>query len=86
MKTNKSILISGCGGKVGGAAARLFRQRGWNVIGLDLTGDCPDGGTGSYPCDMRDSKAVLEAIRPSEGEQPLDAVFHSAGVTLVNRI
>ncbi|MDE8732580.1 SDR family NAD(P)-dependent oxidoreductase [Eubacteriales bacterium DFI.9.88] len=81
MKTNKSILISGCGGKVGGAAARLFRQRGWNVIGLDLTGDCPSADR-SYPCDIRDSKAVLEVIRLIEGEQPLAAVFHSAGVTL----
>lgn len=81
MKKNKSILISGCAGKVGNAAARLFRQRGWNVIGLDLCTDSKNADR-SYQCDLRDSKKVSEVIGKIEEQQPLDAVFHSAGISL----
>ena len=32
---NKTILIAGCDGTLGKAAAEVFSMRAWNVIGID---------------------------------------------------
>lgn len=82
MKT-KTILICGCKGKVGKAAAQLFSSRGWHVAGLDLAGENADEHLDTYiSCDIKKTEAVMKAVANLEDIHPLDVVFNAAGAEL----
>jgi NAD(P)-dependent dehydrogenase (short-subunit alcohol dehydrogenase family) len=54
----RSIVITGAGGGLGGATARLFAERGWQVFAADLT--APAAGPGLVPVavDVTDTASV----------------------------
>ena len=87
---NGSIFITGAGGGIGTATARLFAAKGWHVGGCDLDTAAvaslnaaigPEGFT-PYVADVRDRAAVARAIDDFAARRGgnLDAVFANAGV------
>jgi NAD(P)-dependent dehydrogenase (short-subunit alcohol dehydrogenase family) len=40
---NKTILITGCSSGIGKAAARLFANKGWNVIAMTRKPEADNG-------------------------------------------
>lgn len=75
------VVITGAGGGLGAATARLYSERGWHVVAADLT--APAGGPGitSVATDVTDSfslEALADRIRAEHGR--LDAVITFAGV------
>lgn len=81
MEKNKTILISGCAGKVGGAVAELFSQRGWDVVGLDLSPKAENTDS-YYQCDLKDFESVKQIIETIEESEAIEAVFHGVGMSL----
>jgi NAD(P)-dependent dehydrogenase (short-subunit alcohol dehydrogenase family) len=71
------VVITGAASGIGAATAALLRERGADVIGLDLASD----GDAVLACDVRDQgsvdAAVAEAIRRLDG---LDVLINCAGV------
>lgn len=78
---NKTILIAGCCGVTGKAAARRFHDEGWYVIGLDVKlNENEDKYVDTYvPCNLRDMEGVEKTIASIEEKFELDAVFNGAG-------
>jgi len=90
MAANKTIFITGAGGGIGAATARLFASRGWLIGASDINA----GNLGSlqqelgaercqvFVADVRDREATTAAVSQfaaSHGGR-LDAVFANAGV------
>jgi NAD(P)-dependent dehydrogenase (short-subunit alcohol dehydrogenase family) len=78
--TGKRVLITGASGGIGSVAAAMLRERGAEVIGLDLE---PDDANHVIACDVRDQvdvdRAVAEAVERLGG---LDVVINNAGIGL----
>ena len=79
--TTPVVVITGAGGGLGAATARLYSERGWHVVAADLT--APPGGPGitSVAADVTDSEslaALADLVRTEHGR--LDAVITFAGV------
>jgi nucleoside-diphosphate-sugar epimerase len=68
-----SLVTGGCG-FVGAAIARALKDRGDEVIVLDLTPDCPVEGVDYRRVDITDKAAVIDACRG------VDTVIHNASV------
>ena len=79
---SKTIFIAGISGRMGSAAAGLFKEAGWNVTGLDIKPEgcgCEDT---FISADVRDPEAVAAAIEKVDSQTPIDAVFNAAGYEL----
>lgn len=79
--TTPSILVTGAGGGLGGATARLFLERGWTVFAADL--HAPSGLEGARPLtvDVTSTPSVEQAVQQVSGQvERLDAVVNFAGV------
>lgn len=59
----KTVIVTGGGGGLGSAHAKLFAARGANVVVNDLGGDVTGGGQGTSMADK-----VVEAIRAAGGK------------------
>jgi len=72
------VLITGASGGIGAAAAKELRERGAQVVGLDLEAD---PAAGVLACDVTDQasvdRAVAEAIERLGG---LDVLINNAGI------
>ncbi|MBK7903908.1 MAG: SDR family NAD(P)-dependent oxidoreductase [Proteobacteria bacterium] len=87
---NASIFITGVGGGIGTATARLFASKGWHVGGCDLSTAAVESLSAAigrerftpYVTDVRDRSAVARAIDDFAAlcGGKLDAVFANAGV------
>lgn len=78
----KVALVTGSGGGIGSAVARLLLQAGAEVAGLDLPGFPGPEGVRFFPCDLAD-RAAIEA-RFAEFQRQfsrLDILVHCAGIT-----
>lgn len=78
---NKTILIAGCCGKTGKAAAKLFHDNDWYVIGMDVKfNENDEEYVDTYvPCNLRDADRVEEAVASLEKKFEIEAVFNAAG-------
>ena len=77
----KVALVTGSGGGIGGATARLLADAGAVVFGLDLPGHPPPAGVFDLPCDLADgvqAAAAVERVAREGGR--LDIVVHAAGI------
>ena len=82
----KKILVTGATGLVGSEAVKFFKEKGWEVIGIDANMraaffDTPDKD-GALMVDIRDQTAVnhlfdIHSARP-HAEGPFDAIIHAA--------
>lgn len=79
---SKTILIAGCCGTIGSAAAELFKRRGWNVAGIDIKDEAPSAVDKYIKADVRDAEAVAKAVDRIDAETPIDALFNTAGYIL----
>lgn len=84
--TNKVVIITGATTGIGAATRRLLSEKGAIVYNLDVTD--PADHTGHFiQCDMRDRKAVREAISSiAKKEERIDMLFANAGVHLFANI
>jgi NAD(P)-dependent dehydrogenase (short-subunit alcohol dehydrogenase family) len=82
--TNTAV-ITGAGGGLGGATARLFASRGWRVFAADVRP--PDASASILPItvDVTDTGSVEAAVATIAGEAPtgVQAVVNFAGIMLV---
>ena len=77
----KNILITGAGGGMGGAAARLFAERGYRVFALDrIESKAEIENIIPIAADLSLSEGVKSAIeRVKELTDTLDGIIHFAG-------
>jgi len=83
--TDKTVLITGAGGGLGGATADLFARRGWQVLAADLRPPQPAPGLIPLELDVTDSASVAAALKSAEEHAPggIDAVVTFAGTMFV---
>lgn len=79
---NKTILIAGVCGKIGEVTAKLFKERGWNVVGVDIKDTENSIADSFFVADVKDEAAVLKAVETIEEKFDIDAVFDAAGYEL----
>ena len=85
----KVALITGAGGGIGSATARLFAREGAEVVLADLALDAAeavvqgikdDGGQAqAIACDVADESSVRSAV---EAAGPLDILINNAGMSM----
>lgn len=84
--TGKTALITGAGGEIGTATARLMVARGARVVGVDLTlaamAPLADLGPAFHPLqgDVTDESSVQAFVAATEAIGPLDIFFNNAGI------
>jgi 2-hydroxycyclohexanecarboxyl-CoA dehydrogenase len=87
---NKTVVVTGGGGGIGGATCRAFAREGANVAVCDLNLDAAekvaaairaDGGRAeAFACDITDRKSVDAAILAVEAKLgPVDVLVNNAG-------
>lgn len=79
---DRSALVAGGGGGIGGAVCRLLLDAGARVVSIDREGHAAPEGAGVIACDLTqagDVAAAVEAVRSRAGR--LDIVVHCAGIT-----
>ena len=76
---NKTILIAGCDGTLGKAAAEVFSMRGWIVIGIDQKEKTEAKVNQYYAVDVKKEQDLDTVIREIEQESAIDALFNVAG-------
>lgn len=74
------FFVSGVGGQLGYDVAKELLQRGHTVMGTGLELQSPISGISYLPLDIRESVALLEALR----QYRPDAVIHCAAWTAVD--
>jgi NAD(P)-dependent dehydrogenase (short-subunit alcohol dehydrogenase family) len=75
---SKRVIITGAASGIGEATAKALRERGAEVVGLDL-----NAGDGLVACDVTDQESVDSAIATAtERLGGLDAVVNCAGIGL----
>jgi len=83
-----NIVITGAGGGLGGATARLFAARGWRVFAADVKP--PEATATILPIqlDVTESESVEAAAKVIGGEAPdgVRAVVNFAGIMLVGAL
>lgn len=81
--SQRTVLITGIGGGIGWAAAELFIQRGWRVIGVDrnpLPSALPEGNT-FIRADVSDPNALNTLFdQVHQSTDTLDALVNNAAV------
>jgi len=84
--TGKTALITGAGGEIGIATARLMVARGARVVGVDLTltamAPLADLCPAFHPLqgDVTDESSVRAFVAAAEAIGPLDIFFNNAGI------
>ncbi len=76
--SGERVVITGAGGAIGGATASALRDRGCEVVGLDLR---PDAERGILECDVTDvdsARAGVEAAAARLGG--IDVLINNAGI------
>jgi len=87
---NKTVVITGGGGGIGGATCRKFAQEGAKVAVLDLNLEAAEkvaaeiraaGGTAeAFKCDIADRASVDEAVAATQTKLgPIDVLVNNAG-------
>lgn len=76
---NKTILIAGCDGAIGKAAAELFSMRGWIVIGIDRKERTEAMVNQYFAVDVKKVHDVDAVVQKIEQESAIDALFNAAG-------
>jgi 2-hydroxycyclohexanecarboxyl-CoA dehydrogenase len=87
---NKTVVITGGGGGIGGATCRKFAQEGAKVAVLDLNLEAAEkvaaeiraaGGTAeAFKCDIADRASVDEAVAATQTNLgPIDVLVNNAG-------
>ncbi|MGY1899777.1 SDR family NAD(P)-dependent oxidoreductase [Nocardia gipuzkoensis] len=86
--TERTVLITGAGGGLGGATAALFARRGWTVLAADLRPPAPAPNTIPLALDVTDTASVAAALTSAEEHAPggLDAVVTFAGTMFVGAL
>jgi NAD(P)-dependent dehydrogenase (short-subunit alcohol dehydrogenase family) len=76
---SKRVIITGAAGGIGEATSETLRERGAQVVGLDLT-----GGDDLIACDVTDQASVDSAVAAAVGRLGggLDALVNCAGIGL----
>ena len=74
--SNRTYIITGAGSGVGQATAELLRERGANVIGVDLKGSDIEGDLSTHEGRIAAADAALDAAGGS-----VDAVIACAGIS-----
>ncbi len=78
----RTALVSGSGGAIGAAAARLLQRAGARVVGVDLPGHEPPAGIEFLPCDLGDADDLATLRERLAGRSlPTDVLVHCAGIT-----
>jgi acetoacetyl-CoA reductase/3-oxoacyl-[acyl-carrier protein] reductase len=75
----RRVLVTGAGGGIGSAAARLLREAGACVFAVDLPGRPVPEGAAGLSCDLADPTEVA-VLAQGLGEEPLHALVHCAGL------
>lgn len=77
-----TAVVTGAASGMGQATARMFLDRGWQVVGLDLGADMGIAAEGFHPVriDVRDRDAIESALADVLGEATIDALANVAGV------
>lgn len=70
------ILVTGSAGFIGRAVCRLFKERAWDVFGLDVRAQT-DKGVDHIICDLRDERTTMAAVARVKP----DVVIHLAART-----
>ena len=79
----KTLLITGAAQGIGKATARLFAERGWRVLGLDIDAgalqrSARECGFEAVVCDLAAPRAITDAIACIGS---LDALVNNAAVS-----
>jgi NAD(P)-dependent dehydrogenase (short-subunit alcohol dehydrogenase family) len=78
----KVAIVTGGGGGIGRATARMLMQSGARVVSVDLPGRPAAEGAESLDCDLSDSAQVAAMFRAFEADfDRLDVLVHAAGTT-----
>jgi acetoacetyl-CoA reductase/3-oxoacyl-[acyl-carrier protein] reductase len=78
----KVAIVTGGGGGIGRATARMLMRSGARVVSVDLPGRSSVAGTESLDCDLSDSSEVASMFRAFEADfDRLDVLVHAAGTT-----
>ncbi len=83
MGTSKRVLITGAASGIGQACVRIFNDKGYVVLGMDLNEPADESLFARFEqCDVTDGSAIAEAINAFEvPENGLAALVHCAGIT-----
>ncbi len=86
--TQRAIVITGAGGGLGGATARLFAERGWRVFAADVNAPEPGRGIEPVQVDVTDAASVEALARRVADYAPngLGAVVNFAGIMFVGAL
>ncbi|ONM47961.1 SDR family NAD(P)-dependent oxidoreductase [Nocardia donostiensis] len=86
--SDKTVLITGAGGGLGGASAAMFARRGWRVLAADLRPPQPAPNVIPLELDVTDTASVAAALSAAEEHAPdgLDAVVTFAGMMFVGSL
>jgi len=75
-------LVAGGHGGIGRAVVALLAAAGARVVSLDLAGTPPVEGATAVDCDLREPRAIADAVSAIAARHGrLDVVVHAAGVT-----
>ncbi|HJQ43856.1 MAG TPA: SDR family NAD(P)-dependent oxidoreductase [Jatrophihabitantaceae bacterium] len=84
----QTAVITGAGGGLGAATARLFAERGWRVFAADIR--TPEASAAILPItvDVTDADSVEAAAKTIAGESPdgVQAVVNFAGIMFVGAL
>ena len=83
----KYVLITGAGGGMGRAAAKLLAKQGYCVFALDRKSAAPEENITPIEADVTSEESVaaaFEAVR--EQTEKLDAIVHFAGVYMLDSL
>ena len=77
-----TAVVTGAASGMGQATARMYLDRGWRVLGVDITPDLGIRHDGLTPLavDIRDVDATAAGIASAVGDSSIDAVANVAGV------
>lgn len=79
---SKTLLLSGCNGNTAKEVTRVFKEKGWKIIGIDID-DCVNSDIDEFvKCDIRDAQAVKELVEHIEKNNAIDGMFNTAGYTI----
>lgn len=80
----RSVVVTGAGGAIGGAIARVLDASGWRVIGLDLRfAEESRALAERVECDLRDTAALADLLRDLAEQHPIRGLVNCAGISPV---
>ncbi|HRN29602.1 MAG TPA: SDR family NAD(P)-dependent oxidoreductase [Terrimesophilobacter sp.] len=80
---SKTVLVTGASSGIGAATVRLFRERGWHVIGVARRGDrlavlAEETGAEVFTADLT-SESEVTALVEHLSDRPIHALINNAG-------